>query len=164
MTSAWDITQSRRFWLGRRLYVIADGEHEAQSRQRYIQHTREREQKEHNELHEFIVQNNLDLTAPDTSQDDDDLRFWAVHASWKFCKQCKCLVSVPLKASFRRRNPLTAANGCSCLSGRYIIPREFHFPHPLVGLTKQDIITLRPFDLHNVCASYVWISSEMRVH
>lgn len=77
------------------------------------------------------------------------LRLWAIHKSWTFCSKCNLLHTVNLVPSFRRLSRPTNISTCPCTKDRYIIPQFLQIPLCLRQLTKEDVIALRPFDLHS---------------
>lgn len=95
--------------------------------------------------HNLNASNNQHFSFLDTSQ---HLTFWAKFLSWSFCNSSKSLVKNTLLPSYRSRNNNRAKNDCSCSSDRYIIPTIDDIPICLRGLTNEETLVLRPFDLH----------------
>lgn len=78
----------------------------------------------------------------------ESLEIWAVNKSWTFCPNCKLLHRVNMQPSFARCTVPGLKTSCQCTEERYTIPRFFDIPFCLHQLTREDILALRPFDLH----------------
>lgn len=75
----------------------------------------------------------------------DDLRFWAEHMSWAYCRRCGSLQSKKLLPGYWKRPKPTTCSSCSCTSNRYKVPHPSKVPPALQNLTMDDIYALRPF-------------------
>ena len=63
-------------------------------------------------------------------------------------EMCKLLQPEKRLPSFHT-SKLKTIKACPCISPRYHIPQAFEIPLCLRGLNKSEILTLRPFTLHN---------------
>lgn len=72
---------------------------------------------------------------------------WAVNKSWSYCAKCKLLQRQTLLPSFERCK-LKTIKSCQCSTGRYHIPQAVEIPICLRGLTRGEIVALRPLTLH----------------
>jgi hypothetical protein len=75
------------------------------------------------------------------------LRQWAINKSWSYCSNCKLLNREKLLPSYQTSR-LNTVKSCPCSTHRYHIPKALEIPFCLHGLTKAEILALRPFTLH----------------
>lgn len=82
-----------------------------------------------------------------SSDKADFLLAWAKNKSWSFCPACKLLHRETLLPSFET-SKLTTVESCQCSKTRYHVPQQLEIPISLRGLTMEEILALRPFQLH----------------
>ena len=81
-----------------------------------------------------------------------NLRRWCIEKSWCFCDKCGHLGFQKLLPSFRSSAPSPVDQKCKCGGGVYRVPPVDDVPLLLRNLTRDDILVLRPFDIH--CGDY----------
>ena len=81
-----------------------------------------------------------------------DLRNWCSQKSWSFCLKCGHLSLQKLLPSFRTSNPSPLDRKCKCGGGVYSVPQVEDIPLLLRNLSSDNILVLRPFDIH--CGDY----------
>lgn len=74
----------------------------------------------------------------------EDLKFWAEHGSWAYCRRGS-LQSKKRLPPFQKRSQPSSSAACSCSAGRYKVPHARRNPPALQNLTIDEIYTLRPF-------------------
>ena len=77
-----------------------------------------------------------------------NLQFWIEHLSWTYCKNCKLLKTDRLLPNYFKRPPVKFSKNCTCTNKVYINPSVDKFPDVLQGLSLNEIIVLRPFNVH----------------
>ena len=83
----------------------------------------------------------------DCCKKSDTLLHWAVNKSWSYCANCKVLHRQTLLPSFHSSKFMTVKS-CPCSTDRYHIPQAVEIPICSHGLTRAEILALRPFTLH----------------
>ena len=73
---------------------------------------------------------------------------WAINKSWSYCVKCKLLQPEKLLPSFHTSTVKTIKT-CPCTCEHYHIPQAFEIPLCLHGLSRSEILALRPLTLHN---------------
>ena len=63
------------------------------------------------------------------------------------CAKCNSIVYQKLPPNFMKKNPVKCTQDCVCCSNFYVVPGFNSIPEPLRQLTKENVQTLRPFDL-----------------
>ena len=76
----------------------------------------------------------------------DSFNFWCKNSSIN-CAKCNSIVYQKLPPNFMKKIPVKSTRDCVCCSNRYVVPHFNSIPEPLRQLTKEDVWTLRPFDL-----------------
>ena len=64
-----------------------------------------------------------------------------------WCDKCNSVVPVTMPYDFMNQPNPSKRNKCKCIAQRYHIPGLHEIPEPLLGLSTDNIIMLRPFDL-----------------
>ena len=111
----------------------------------------EREERREEKQNDFYSTYNIERNASSECaplQKAQYLEFWSVNKSWTYCVHCKLLHRVNMQPSFARNSIPALKSSCQCTEERYTIPRFNEIPLCLRQLTRQDIIALRPVDLH----------------
>jgi hypothetical protein len=96
---------------------------------------------------------NSDIGAQVAEQDQNSnnkaeaLCQWAINKSWSYCPNCKILHREKLLPSFDS-SKLKTVKCCPCSTKRYHIPQALEIPFCLHGLTRAEILALRPLTLH----------------
>ena len=78
----------------------------------------------------------------------DNLQFWIEHLSWMYCNTCKVLKMQSLLPNYFKRPSIKYANDYTCIKKVHINPALDKIPDVLKGLAHNDIIVLRPFEVH----------------
>ena len=68
--------------------------------------------------------------------------YWIQHLSWTYCQNCKLLRTERMLPNYFK------CQNCKCANKVYINPSVEKFPNVLKGLSHDEIIVLRPFNIH----------------
>ena len=77
-----------------------------------------------------------------------NIQFWIQHLSWTYCQNCKLLRTERMLPNYFKRPSVKFAKNCTCTNKVYINPSVEKFPNILKGLSHDEIIVLRPFNIH----------------
>ena len=77
-----------------------------------------------------------------------NIQFWMQHLSWIYCQNCKLLRTERMLPNYFKRPPVKFAKNCTCANKVYINPSVEKFPNVLKGLSHNEIIVLKPFNIH----------------
>ena len=77
-----------------------------------------------------------------------NIQFWMQHLSWIYCQNCKLLRTERMLPNYFKRPPVKFAKNCTCANKVYINLSVEKFPNILKGLSHNEIIVLKPFNIH----------------
>ena len=77
-----------------------------------------------------------------------NIQFWIQNLSSTYCQNCKLLRTECMLPNYFKRPPVKFAKKCTCANKVYINPCVEKFPNVLKGLSHDEIIVLRPFNIH----------------
>lgn len=80
--------------------------------------------------------------------ESENLEFWIKHGSWTYCEKRKKLSELKLFPRFAKRPIVKAVKSCNCVDNRYTVPQYKDINDKLKELTRNEIIALRPLDMH----------------
>lgn len=110
--------------------------------------SRERKQRAFQEKHSDKEQP-LEASTRFFEEETSNLEFWMVHSSWTYCEKCKLLWTKKLLPNYCNRPEVKIHKTCICSNERYVVPRYNQVPRALKHLSIQEIIVLRPLDVHS---------------
>lgn len=145
--------QSDQFWK-KRPWVIIQREDGTDENIASMKADDERREGRHEESYKnFELKHSSRSSSPSAEsfkgeQERNDVSFWMIHSSWTTCEKCQSLQPCKLFPRLTKRPLVKPVKDCGYSSNRYIIPNLEDIPLVLRQLTFEQIVALRPLDVH----------------
>ncbi|KAJ7386050.1 hypothetical protein OS493_012384 [Desmophyllum pertusum] len=149
----WSELMSMRFWAKRVWKFVTKDTGREDRVTRYNEESSAHKTNLEEKRLTFENKNNANLQAPEAStqyyEDEvNNLKFWMEHSSWTYCEKCKQLATRKMMHNYSNRPQVKIQKSCNCNDDRYVFPKYADIPEVLRGLTLQEIVALRPLDIH----------------
>lgn len=148
----WTAEKSTVFWRKRDSSIITADANLARRNTQRLNLRRDRQQREEANRHAFVqrYRSRGDPTAQPIilTEEADIVAFWVKHQSWSYCVTCGSLTTEKMLPSYANRRPIHASLTCSCSKDRYTLSSPDEVSLRLLDLTQEDILILRPLDIH----------------
>ena len=154
MPRMWSSPAADQFWSTRELAFVSTDNCNSHVTAEFQAELNERANRGEQEYQQFtakyakMLSNSVIPHSEENTSVAEDLTFWAIQRSWTFCNECGSVDRLKLMPTYQSKGLIKHKNDCQCKNIRYIVPCLENIPECLHGLSHNDILSLRPVDLH----------------
>lgn len=148
MATRWPVEKTNAFWFGRPWVSVArDSEWVARVERYEIDCSRRAqiEQLVEEDFYSACPDNQGKVSFAREEACVQDLNFWVCNSSWSYCPTCFLLKPEKMRCTFAKRPVTKTVKNCICRKGRPVVSQ---IPEALRGLSRNDVCTLRPIEIH----------------